>query len=286
MGRKYTGFDDDLATTTYVLGEFPWRVHVGEKNRVRDFIAVPQILSCEVSENEEVWSLGEYMTGTQVWQAFGLPGQPPPASGIYLNQPAPFGGQASSMWRVFLNLMSALILLAILFYVFTGQESVFQKQYGFTPHASSEASFVTDTFEVKGHPSNVEVSINTDLQNDWAYFNLALINEATGHGYDFGREVSYYTGRDSDGAWTEGGRKDSVIIPAVEPGRYYLRVEPEMSPNARSMVYTLDIKRSVPSGVFFLIAVVLLALPPALTTWRVAKFEIRRWSQSRYAGRS
>lgn len=283
MGRKYTGFDDDLATTTYVLGEFPWRVHVGEKNRVRDFVAVPQILSGEISENEEVWSLGTYTTGAQVWKAFSLPGQPPPATGIYLNQPAPFGGQVSSMWRVFLNLMSAVILLAILFYVFTGQESVFQKRYGFTPHSKAEASFVTDTFEVKGHPSNVEISINTDLQNAWAYFNLALINEATGQGYDFGREVSYYSGRDSDGAWTEGGRKNSVTIPAVEPGRYYLRVEPEMAQDARSMVYTLDIKRSVPSASFFIIALVLLAVPPVLATWRGAKFEIRRWSQSRYA---
>ena len=75
-----------------------------------------------------------------------------------------------------------------------------------------------------------------------------MINEATGQGYDFGREVSYYTGRDSDGAWSEGGPSDTAIVPSVEPGRYYLRVEPEMAPNARSMLYTLDVKRSVPSA--------------------------------------
>ena len=280
MGHTYVLFDTELATTTYVLGEFPWRVHVGEKNGTKDFIAVPRILSCEISEQETVWSLGEYMTGAQVWQAFQLPGQPPPAEGIFANQPAPFAGKASSMWRVCLNLLSAVILLAIIVYMVAGQESVFRHQYSFSPRSGAEASFVTDTFEVKGHPSNVEIAIHTDLRNNWAYFGMALINESTGQGYDFGREVSYYTGDDG-----EGSRNDSVIVPSVVPGRYYLRVEPEMDKNAQSMVYTLEIKRSVPSAAFFWIAAVLLLIPPALTTWRAAKFEGQRWSQSDFSHR-
>ena len=52
--------------------------------------------------------------------------------------------------------------------------------------------------------SNVEVSIRTDLNNNWAYFNFALINEDTGQDFDFGREVSYY--RDSDGSEGESER--------------------------------------------------------------------------------
>ncbi len=285
MGRTYVLFDTELATTTYVLGEFPWRVHVGEKNGVKDFIAVPRILSCEITEHETVWSLGEYMTGAEVWQAFHLPGQAPRATGIFANQPAPFAGQASSMWRVCLNLLSAVILLAIFFYMTAGQESVFERQYSFTPRTGGEASFVTDEFEVTGHPSNVEVSIRTDLQNNWAYFNLALINEATGRGYDFGREVSYYSGRDSDGSWTEGGRNDSAIVPSVAPGRYYLRVEPEMDKNASSMLYTLEVKRSVPSMGLFLIAGSLLLIPPIFFTWRAAAFEGKRWAQSNFSER-
>lgn len=286
MGHTYVLFDTELATTTYVLGEFPWRVHVGEKNGVKDFIAVPRILSCEITEQETVWSLGEYMTGAQVWQAFHLPGPAPRASGIFANQPAPFAGQASSMWRVCMNLLSVTILLAIVFYLVAGQQRVFQHQYSYAPQTGGEASFVTDDFEVSGHPSNVEVSIHTDLQNNWAYFNLALINEATGQGYDFGREVSYYSGRDSDGAWTEGSRNDSVIVPSVAPGKYYLRVEPEMDKNARSMLYTLEIKRSVPSMGLFFVAGALLLIPPIFATWRAASFEGRRWTQSDYSERT
>ena len=189
------------------------------------------------------------------------------------------------MWRLCMNLLSGIILLAIIFYLVAGQESVFQQKYSFTPRSGAEASFVTDTFEVKGHPSNVEISIHTDLQNNWAYFNLALINESTGHGYDFGREVSFYSGRDSDGAWSEGSTNDSAIVPSVAPGRYYLRVEPEMAANAPSMLYTLEIKRGVPSMALFLVAAGLLLIPPIFATWRVAAFEQRRWSQSDFSGK-
>ena len=39
---------------------------------------------------------------------------------------------------------------------------------------------------------------------------LALINDDTGVAYDFGKEVSYYFGRDSDGSWTEGADRQTV----------------------------------------------------------------------------
>ena len=52
-----------------------------------------------------------------------------------------------------------------------------------TPIASKlpgEHSFVTDAFELKGHPSNAEISVQTNLRNNWVYFNFTLINLDTG----------------------------------------------------------------------------------------------------------
>ncbi len=90
----------------------------------------------------------------------------------------------------------------------------------------SDSAFVTPTFQLDGRNSNVELTIHTDLDNNWAYFNFALINDQTGQTFDFAREVSYY--HDSDGS--EGSRNNSVIVPSVPSGQYYLRVEPEMAP--------------------------------------------------------
>src|ERR1700687_4500170 len=94
---------------------------------------------------------------------------------------------------------------------FPASRGVFQQDYIFDLRAKTEASFVTPTFELTGHTSNVELYIRTDLLNSWAYFNFALINEETGHAFDFGREISYYV----DGGETEGKAIDSVTIPSV-----------------------------------------------------------------------
>src|SRR5207244_2906311 len=138
-------------------------------------------------------------------------------------------------------------------------------------------------FEVPGHTSNVELKINTDLNNNWTYFSFALINEQTGEAYDFGREVSYYYGRDSDGSWTEGARTNTAVIPTVPAGHYYLRVEPEMAAGAVPVHYSLEVNRDVPSMSFFFIAAILLLVPPALMTARAFRFEFRRWQESDYA---
>jgi hypothetical protein len=137
------------------------------------------------------------------------------------------------------------------------------------------------------------VTISTDLKNDWAYFNLALINEATGQAYDFGREVSYYFGRDSDGSWSEGRARDRVIVPSIPPGRYYLRVEPEMAAEGSTpgfsdhrVGYRIQIRRDVPNNFFFWIAALLLLIPPVFASLRGIGFESARWRESDYAGGS
>ena len=125
----------------------------------------------------------------------------------------------------------------------------------------------------------MDLSIHTDLDNNWAYFNFALINDQTGQTFDFAREVSYY--HDSDG--NEGSRSNSVIIPSVPSGQYYLRVEPEMAAGSSYVRYELELRRNVPNYGFFGIAALLLLIPPVWTTFRKGSFEAARWRESDYA---
>jgi hypothetical protein len=126
----------------------------------------------------------------------------------------------------------------------------------------------------------VEVNTSTDLNNRWMYLNYALINEETGQAFDFSREVSYYHGYDSDGAWSEGNANDSVAVPKVPPGRYYLRVEPEGDPGYGVTYYTINLKRDVPQYSLYALAFGVLLLPAILLTWRTLSFEHMRWSES------
>jgi hypothetical protein len=59
-GVKFRHFSGCEAATSFVLGEFPWRVAVGEKVICDDFVHPPWILSSETTEHEISWSRGEY----------------------------------------------------------------------------------------------------------------------------------------------------------------------------------------------------------------------------------
>ncbi len=283
LGVTYKHFQTAIAETTFVLGEFPWQVRIGDKATTMDFVSPPRMLSCETTPEETAWSLGEYIPGARVWEIFNLGKHPPKPVGVFANQPSPLKGNVKEIWLICLLLLAGLFTAAQIALTFCAQERVFEGRYSFSPRGGGEPSFVTEPFELKGRPSDVELSINTNLSNAWAYFNFALINADSGEAFDFGREVSYYFGRDSDGSWTEGGLTDSVLIPSVPAGHYYLRVEPEMDPNAVGVDYSIAVRRDVPAMSFFGIAALLLLIPPAFVSFRAIAFEQKRWRESDYA---
>src|SRR5690606_31015036 len=122
------------------------------------------------------------------------------------------------------------------------------------------------------------------LSNAWLGFDMALIDEATGTAYNVAEEVSYYSGTDSDGPWTEGSRQGRVLLPRMPPGEYYLRVEPAGEPQTGDVTYTLTVRRDVPSLMPYVIAFVLLLIPPVVVAIRMASFEQRRMQESDYGG--
>ncbi len=183
--ETFIHFQTAVASTTYVMGEFPWRVKVGETVEAADYIAPPKMLSAETTPEEVVWSMAQYTPGAEIWQAFALPGRAPAADGVFANQPSPFAGRVRSAWRLFLAFFVALFALMLLVAMVARNEQVFSGTYHFSPRAGGEASFVTPVFELQGHTSNVELEVATDLSNNWSYFGFALINESTGRGVRF-----------------------------------------------------------------------------------------------------
>jgi Domain of unknown function (DUF4178) len=284
LGETYKQFQTANAATTFVLGEFPWQVRVGESVTVSDYISPPRVISGETTGKEVTWSMGEYMAGRDIWKAFQLEGEPPVPIGVYENQPSPLSANVKKVWRLVGVFLGLLVLLLVGVYSLARDEQAFEESYEFNTNAKGEASFVTDTFELRGHTSDVELTTRAQLDNGWIYLNYALINQDTGHAYDFGREVSYYQGYDEDGAWSEGSTQNSVTVPSVPPGNYYLRIEPESDPNHGTISYTVTLRRDVPQAGFFGLGVLALLLPAGLLSWRSLNFEHLRWTESDYGG--
>jgi hypothetical protein len=282
LGETYRHFQTAIAATSFVLGEFPWQVRVGESSDVSDYVSPPRVISSERTGKEITWSMGEYISGHDVWKAFNLHGDPPERVGVYENQPSPLSADTNAIWLAFVGFLVAVVVMFIAFESFTRHEQVLYGNYSFDSNVRGEASFVTDVFELKGRTSDLELTTTSDLNNNWIYLNYALINQDTGQAYDFGREVSYYHGYDSDGSWTEGSHTDKVAIPSVPPGTYYLRVEPESDFGHGTISYSILVNRDVPQASFFGIALLALLVPAGFITWRSMNFEHLRWAESDY----
>lgn len=281
LGEVYRHFQTVEANTDFVLGEFPWQVRVGEKAVVSDYVHPPRVLSSEKMDKEVTWSTGEYMYGREIWEAFRLPGSPPEAEGVYENQPSPVTTNVKGVWVAFAGFAILLMLMMFGSDLTAKKESVLQQTYTWNrADAKAEPSFVTDVFELTGRPSTVQLKTSAAVDNHWIYLNYALINQDTGEAWDFGREVSYYHGYDSDGSWSEGSRIDTVVIPSVPSGHYYLRVEPEADPSVPIIPYGIDVTRDVPVLGIYGIGFLVLLLPALLMSLRSYTFERSRWSES------
>lgn len=276
-GETFKHFQKAEARTTFVLGEFPWEVRYGDRVTASDYVAPPRMLSAETADGETTWSLGEYTPGAKVWEAFGLPGRPPRPKGVFANQPSPHAGRMWAYWKAFGLLFLAWAVFAI-GRMATGSDRVLTQPFSFYP-ATDTGAVVTEPFELTGRPAALGVDVETDVANNWVYFNYALIDQETGRATEFGREVSYYFGREDGEDWSEGSRTDEARVPAVPPGRYVLRIEPE---GPAPVNYTVRVYRDVPSLGFFLVALLVLALPPVFASLGAGAFETTRWQESDY----
>ena len=282
--RDYRHFQTATATTVFVLGEFPWQVRVGDQVTVVDYVAPPQLLSAEVNADKEVtWSLGVYAKGSDIWAGLALPGQPPDSEGVFADQPSPYQGVTGRMWRQAVLLMALAAIVWVAHLVTARQKPAFSQSLEFNPQSIREASFVTPAFELDGRASAVRVETATNLDNQWMGVGYALINDETGQTFEFAEEVSYYYGVDGGESWSEGSTADSVTVPSVPPGRYFLRIEPEGERSGKPVRYSVKVVRDVPTSLWFVGALILVVLPPVMTSLRASAYERRRWQESDHA---
>jgi Domain of unknown function (DUF4178) len=99
-GKSFRLFQTGLATVRHVLGEFYWKVEVGEEVMTRDLIHPPEALSIETAKGEQNVSLGIYIRPEEIEKAFGVRNLRRSWS-VGMNQPAPPIGFLMLSWVAF-----------------------------------------------------------------------------------------------------------------------------------------------------------------------------------------
>ena len=242
---EYKKFSQDNAKVVYVVGEFYWRVRVGDKTNIADFISPPYVLSKEENDDEIVWSQGIYVEKEVIEQAFNLPHLPTPRN-IAPNQPSPFAAQLSEIWKTFAVFFAGLILMQLLVAHYAENRTVFSQAVQTRPEHKGQV-FSSEVFELTGNKANVELTVSSPVNNNWLELNTSLVHETTQESFDSSQEVSYYQGYDSDGAWSEGKQQNQAIISAVPAGKYHLLLTPDAGAYNQSLPvdFNITVKRDV-----------------------------------------
>ena len=266
------------------------------------YIAPPEGLSEERSPDEVTWSHAVYLAPQDVWKAFGSKRPLREPSGAGAMQPNPYEAAVLATARFALVACALAVGLYAFFLARANHRVVLEQSVRYQPgQVLGDAPDATLPPPVPGNPNatsvaflgpfelstsgrNLEVALDSDVANSWAWVAGALINESTGEVTEFDLESSYYEGQDSDGRWVENERRASTFLSGLPEGRYVLRTEAQWPQAARPPHVRLVLTSGVARTWHFFLVLVALATFPLLVVARRSAFEQRRWEESTEEG--
>ena len=234
LGVRYTFIESATAQVDYALGEFYWQVAVGQLADLTDYKSGDKLLSAEVSDVEIAWSAGTRISATEVRKSFRLPeekpSQPPLAS-------SPSALTGCALWAALFMWGMLGLILTVGFSMRSKSQNVFKSSYEYMTNAR-ERSMVTAPFTIQGSSAaDLDLVVDTTVNNRWAGFHLALLSEDSDIAYDGYVDISFYTGIEDGERWGEGSPSGSVTFSHVPPGSYRLFIEPESGTGSQPEAY-------------------------------------------------
>ncbi len=292
--QQYKLFYHGKAQVLFVLGEFYWRVAVGEEVSMNDYIRPPYMVSVEDDQNSKVWSRSEYLPVDVVKQAFKVDGDAFSSPvGVAPNQPSPATetwNKVRPLWSVFLLVLTCMQIahccLATNVVEFDSRIAYTSKQDGMPdPTGGKAEQYTTPEFIITKDNGNVQININADIDNSWVYVYGELVNEDTDDTFSFEKTLEYYHGYDGGESWSEGSGQASFLIDGVPGGKYFINLDTDSGGNYPAMRrnYQLVVKRDVGTFSNYFWSLLFVSVFPIMAWLSMRSVEVSRWSESDYS---
>jgi ribosomal protein S27E len=276
---KYRRYSSGSAATRYVIGEFTWKVSVGETWEIIDFIAPPKMISRESSHNEMSWSLSEYLPPEEVAAAFKLKTPLPEPKGIGMNQPNPRQENHRKTCRGFWKFLALAVIAQALWMFILGGRTLLDQRLVFTPQ--NDEPVTTQSFKLDSDARNLVLRHDTDLDNNWLGLGLTLVEKKGGRAWVAQSDVAYWHGSDGGESWSEGDKTRELVFRDLPAGEYYFIIDPEIS--AEKPVAVADrvkVMRDQAAWSNFFFLLIFLVAMPLFSRYRMQAFETERWKDA------
>lgn len=281
QGVVYDLFSDYKAKLVSARGEWLYQFSSTEMPIVEEFVIHGQMISKEQTADNITWYKGEYIEPKTIKEAFKLE-TIPATKGVGMIQPFMGKFKIESLRRISVILV-VLWAIAQLFFMSAAKEEVAFSQSFTITDSINKKEIYSNPFELKYGTANVEIKVNTDIDNNWMYTGITLVNEKTGDLYDVDLEAEYYHGYEGGESWSEGNNWVSKVVSQVPEGTYYMIIYPDKPVNLASVNIDISARRDVYIFSNGLILLIVLGIFPAFYFYRERNFEKKRWYNSNYS---
>ena len=218
--QSYSRFGETYPVrVTFVVGEFYWRVAVGETVDETDFVRPGTMLSCEVYQTERTWTRLDLLDWGVAESAFNIPARRREYSHPAPHEPSPYKKQLSESLIVGLVALFTLGIISGM----GGHEQQISRITTDVVLDGAEKNVVIRGLAMPAGRSRMAIDADAGgIDNAWVDLDYSLTDEKTQDGVDTYATAEHYSGSDSDGPWAEGDPRPEVSLSSIPGGRYDL----------------------------------------------------------------
>ncbi|MBD2767995.1 DUF4178 domain-containing protein [Hymenobacter sp. BT664] len=294
--RAYVGQPDGIyklynrykARVLFAVGEFDWDIEGDDQAVISEFICPPRMLVEEKTEKApkaSTWYQANNLEPYEVAIGFNLRLSDLPAQeGVGAVQPDPVQTSWPALRRLTAVAVGLLVLAQVALAILRPSQILLNENLHVVTDPATPGTgkvIVSPSFTLPTQ-SALQIDLSTTLNNQWLELPVSLVNEQTGQGFEFTKNIEYYAGVEDGENWSEGSRDANAVLSAVPAGRYHLNLYPLTEAGPAAPDIQVRVEANPPLIANFLVVLALLLLYPAWQYWRGSNHETRRWDESDY----
>lgn len=215
-GAVYRYYESSITDLVFAEGEFTWRPKVGDLTYSVTCMSDTAQLTFVDSDTEREVERSTYLNAAETLAAFGAE----PAEPVGNHPLAPYRKQADEGVRKLILGGAAAASIALLIGLSSGSGSVLAPKSFGPRDLPAEVSF-----DISKPGKLARINLAADVSNSWAELDISVTGPDDEPIFEAGRLVERYSGRDSEGSWTEGSGKASLKFRPETAGTYTIEMD-------------------------------------------------------------